>query len=339
VYLSVVFPLLAAIVFNIAALAFEGKPGAAVRAALIVFNSACFVAQNFSYYAAVLFIDYIANRNSSRTKKLACIILAVMGLNVLIMILNLFFGFCFTISPENRYVNGSLYLIRFYLGYIAVLMIVADLFISSKYLSHFNVYLVVFFAVLVGAGVALDMIFPGGGLVRAFFTAAMLHSYFYIIQADITQDSVTGIGNRTSFSEFVSRINRMPEKQSYSMCLIDINGLKKINDSMGVQAGDKVLTDMADILKRCSRQNDFIARMGGDEFIVVIKAQFEIERVIARILRAIETRNQKEKQPLSISYGYDKFTTRTGVSMDDFLARLNGLVYRHKSDQRREAGA
>jgi diguanylate cyclase (GGDEF)-like protein len=202
-------------------------------------------------------------------------------------------------------------------------------------------YQIVLFAVLIGGGAALDIIFAGGGLmIWAFFTAAMLQGYFYIIRSDSAQDAVTGIGNRASFNEYINHIIRMPERQSLLMCLVDINGLKKINNSMGVEEGDRALADMADILKRCSRQSDFIARIGGDEFIVIIKAKFEIERLIARMLRTIDARNQKDDAPypLSISYGFDKFTTKTDQTIDEFLTHLNALVYQHKSDQRREAG-
>jgi diguanylate cyclase (GGDEF)-like protein len=341
IYLLTVFSLLAAIVFNFAGFMLNGKPGRQIRILLYIINTVYFIAQNLSYYTAVLFVDYIANKNSSRTKKIGLIVLAVMGINVIVMALNLSFGFYFTITPDNHYANGSMYLVRFYMGYIAVLMIIIDLLASSKFLKRVHVYLIAAFAILIGAGVALGMAFPGGNLIWAFFTAAMLQGYFYILRADTTQDAVTGIGNRASFNEYISHIARMPGKQSFAICLIDINGLKKINDSMGTEEGDKVLADMANILKKCSRQNDFIARFGEDEFIIIIKAKFEIERLIARVLRTIEARNQKEDTPcpLSISYGFDKFTTRTDQSIDEFLARLNGLVYQHKSDQRREAGA
>lgn len=340
IYLLTIFSLFAAIVFNFAASLLNGRPGQPVRAFLFIFNSVYFVAQNMTYYTVILFVDYIANRNSARTRKLSWIVIGIMGINIIIVILNLFFGFYFIITPDNRYADGSLFLIRFYLGYTAILIIIADLLISSKFITRSYMYQIVLFAILIGGGAALDMIFAGSSLIWAFFTAAMLQGYFYVIRSDSTQDAVTGIGNRASFNEYINHIIRMSEKQSLLMCLIDINGLKKINDSMGVEEGDRALADMADILKKCSRQSDFIARIGGDEFIVIIKAKFEIERLIARILRTIDARNQKDDTPypLSISYGFDKFTTKTDQTIDEFLTRLNGLVYQHKSDQRREAG-
>jgi diguanylate cyclase (GGDEF)-like protein len=169
----------------------------------------------------------------------------------------------------------------------------------------------------------------------------MLNGYFYIIQSDTTQDALTGIGNRSSFIEFINRLNRMPVKQSYSMALFDLNGLKKINDTYDTKTGDMAIEDMAMILKQCSRQSDFIARIGGDEFIVAIKVRFDIEKLLSRILRALESHNKKQEHPytLSISYGYDTFSTKTDQTIEEFLQHLDSLVFQHKKDQRSEEAA
>jgi diguanylate cyclase (GGDEF)-like protein len=330
-----------AIVSNFTGALLAGRPGNVIHILLISIYNIFFIAQQLSYYLAVVLIDYIANKNNSRTKKFVYIVIAIMAVNIIIAILNFFFGFYFYIGADNRYSNGAYFLIRFYLGYSAVLMAIIDVFLSAKYLKTHYIYLIILFAVLVGAGAALDMIFTEGNLIWAFFTAAMLCGYFHIIQSDTTQDILTGIGNRSSFTEFVNQLNRMPNKQSYFMTLFDINGLKKINDTHGSEAGDMALTDMAMILKKCSRQSDFVARIGGDEFIVAIKVRFEIEKLLSRILRALESHNQKKDRPytLSISYGYDTYTTRTDQSIEEFLQHLNDLVFQHKKDQRSEEAA
>jgi diguanylate cyclase (GGDEF)-like protein len=213
--------------------------------------------------------------------------------------------------------------------------------LQLRYLRAVHITLVVFFAVLIGAGAALDMFFTGGHLIWAFFTGGLLYGYFYIIRSDTTQDSMTGIGNRSSFTEFIGQVARMNTKQAYAMALFDINGLKKINDTHGQEAGDQALAEMAEILKKCSRQSDFLARIGGDEFLIAIKAKFDIEKLLARVLRTLEAYNQKPNRlyTLSISYGYSTFTTKTDQSIDEFLQRLNGLVFQHKKDQRSEEAA
>jgi diguanylate cyclase (GGDEF)-like protein len=342
VYFSVLIAIFLAIIVNFIASALDGRPGPALHIILQVLNNLFFIFQNLSYYLAVVLIDYMANKNNARTRKLVYIVLAIMGLNVLIMALNIPLGFYFYITDDNHFVNGDMFLVRFYLGYIAVLMVIIDLFLSAKYLRTVHIYLVIFFAVMVGAGAALDMVFTGGHLIWAFFTGGLLYAYFYIIRSDTTQDNITGIGNRSSFTEFINQIARMNTKQAYAMALFDINGLKKINDAHGPETGDQALSEMAEILKKCSRQSDFVARIGGDEFLIAIKAKFDIEKLLARVLRTLETYNKKPDRPytLSISYGYATYTTKTeDVSIEEFLQRLNGLVFQHKKDQRNEEAA
>ncbi|MDR0623441.1 MAG: GGDEF domain-containing protein [Treponema sp.] len=341
IYLSVLVSLFTAITVSFVASILDGKPGAGVHIILQVLHNLFFIVQNLSYYLAVVLIDYLTNRNNARAGKFIYLVLALVGLHAVIMVVNIFFGFYFYITEDNRFMNGPMFLLRFYLGYIAILIIIVDMFLSAKNLRTAQVYLLALFAVLIGAGAALDLVFSGSRLLWAFFTGGLLYGYFYIIRRGTTQDAITGLGNRSSFAEFVNQVIRMPVKQSYSMALFDINGLKKINDTQGVETGDRALSEMAEILKQCSRQSDFLARIGGDEFLIAIKAKFDIEKLLARILRTLETCNKKPDRlyTLSISYGYATFTTKTDQTIDEFLQRLNGLVFQHKKDQRHEEAA
>jgi diguanylate cyclase (GGDEF)-like protein len=340
-YLSTLLSIFAAILFNFAAAVLDGRPGALVRIFLYIANNAFFIFQHLSYYLAVVFIDYLVNKNNARVRKFLYLVLGLMALNLLVMALNFSGGFYFYFTPDNHFQNGGLFLVRFYLGYIAVLILVVDLLISAKHLKGVHITLIAVFSVLFGIGTALDAFFAGGRLIWAFFTGGLLYGYFFIIRSDTTRDSMTGIGNRSGFSEFISQVARMSTKQSYAMALFDINGLKKINDAHGQEAGDRALAEMAEILKKCSRQSDFLARIGGDEFIIAIKAKFDIERLLVRVLRMLETYNQKPDRlyTLSISYGYDTFSTKTDTTIEEFLQRLNGLVFQHKKDQRHEEAA
>jgi diguanylate cyclase (GGDEF)-like protein len=338
VYISVLAGVFIAIISNFTGALLQGRTGQPVHVLLYIMYVLYFLCQQFSYYQAVALIDYFAVKNSSRTKKLIQIVLIIMAVNIVIMILNIFLKFYFFIDENNRYVNGNYFLVRFYLGYSAVILAIADLLTAARFMGKGQLYQLMVFSILVGAGAALDMFIPGENFIWAFFTVALLVCYFDIVRSDTTQDSITGIGNRSSFSGFINQVSRMSAKQSYSMVQFDINGLKKINNEHGTEAGDKALLDMAIILKQCSRQSDFIARIGPDEFIVAIKAKFDIERLIARILRVLETHNQKEERPytLSVSYGYATFNTKTDQTIEEFLQHLSGLVYQHKSAQREE---
>jgi diguanylate cyclase (GGDEF)-like protein len=338
VYLSALGFIFAAVITNFVCSLLEGRP---LHDLLTAGYTFFFLFQQCSYYLVVVFVDYILNKNSERTKKFVYAVLGIMALNIIIMIANVFFGFYFSISQDNHFIYSRFFLIRFYMNYSAVLIAVVDIFLSVKHLHSDHVYLIALFSVLSGAGAALDIVISGGNLIWAFLTTALLGAYFYIIHSDTTLDAITGVGNRSSFTEFVYQASRLGTKQSYFMIQFDINGLKKINDVHGTTEGDKALSDLAAILKQYSRQSDFVARIGGDEFLVAIRTKYDVKRLISRILRAVDEYNQQGERPytLSVSYGYNTFITNTEQSTEEFLQTLNNLVFQYKKERHSEDAA
>jgi diguanylate cyclase (GGDEF)-like protein len=341
VYLSVLFAIFAALCAHFVNDVLDGRPGAAVHVIMYIAKTVFYLARNLSWFLAVALVDYLVNKNGLRSKKLVYIAMAATALNIVIMASNIPGRFLFHVTEDNHIMEGSHYLLRFYMGYSAVLLAIVDIFLSSKFLKQTEVYLIIFFAAFAGAGAALDIVFSSEILIWACFVPALLFSYFYIIKTDSTMDRITGIGNRSNFNEFMNQLVRMNAKQAWYMAMFDINGLKKINDAEGVTEGDKALVGMAGILKKCTRQSDFIARIGADEFIIAIKAKFDIEKLLARFLKALESYNNnpdpERKHTLSIAYGFDKFETKSDQSIEEFMTRLNTLVFQHKSDQREAA--
>ena len=85
-------------------------------------------------------------------------------------------------------------------------------------------------------------------------------------------DFLTGLPNRRAFDEYLkTEMNRaIRYGRHLSLLIIDIDNFKSVNDSLGHQWGDRVLQEIASILKRNVREPDFIARFGGEEFAVIL---------------------------------------------------------------------
>ncbi|MDZ7672921.1 MAG: diguanylate cyclase [Halanaerobiales bacterium] len=117
-------------------------------------------------------------------------------------------------------------------------------------------------------------------------------------------DQLTGLYNKNFFNEEMKRLDTK-RKLPISVVISDFNDLKKINDNYGHNTGDKFLKAYADILKKNSRQEDIIARWGGDEFVILLpntgeeKTKNLIDRIKSEIEK-IEIANEK----LSIAFGY-----------------------------------
>ncbi|TIH20142.1 EAL domain-containing protein [Marinifilum sp. JC120] len=113
-------------------------------------------------------------------------------------------------------------------------------------------------------------------------------------------DSLTGLPNRTFFLERLEETLDMTRKRperSFAVLMLDIDMFKRINDSLGHQAGDELLVEVAKRIKHCLRSVDTVARMGGDEFAVLID-DFSTPQQVIQIIRNI--RNEIRK-PANIS--------------------------------------
>lgn len=84
-------------------------------------------------------------------------------------------------------------------------------------------------------------------------------------------DGLTSLANRALFNDQLKRLISLPRDKQLCVIFIDIDGFKRINDSLGHQVGDQLLVAIARRLKEHSRDQDIIARWGGDEFIMAIE--------------------------------------------------------------------
>jgi diguanylate cyclase (GGDEF)-like protein len=95
------------------------------------------------------------------------------------------------------------------------------------------------------------------------------------------KDSLTGLYNRQYFEDFVVKLIRkeLRENRDFSLIFIDFDNFKPINDNYGHIKGDEILKKVAELFKQIFRDYDIIARIGGDEFVVVIENLSNKDRI------------------------------------------------------------
>lgn len=155
------------------------------------------------------------------------------------------------------------------------------------------------------------------------------------------RDELTGLPNRRNMNETIENLVRdaLINKQKFFVFLLDANGLKQINDSYGHAFGDKVLTVFAGAIKESIREGDFSARIGGDEFVIIIKPKTGREDIgyfLNRIRSSIEKIRivNGKKVQLRVSQGFAVFPD-DGSHIDKLLAVADRRMYEEKTEDRK----
>ncbi|MCI0551531.1 MAG: GGDEF domain-containing protein [Anaerolineae bacterium] len=145
-----------------------------------------------------------------------------------------------------------------------------------------------------------------------------------------THDVMTGLYNRAFFEETLQKLETS-RRDPLSVIILDLNGLKTANDTLGHHAGDNLIRRTAEVL-RAGMDNGYIAaRIGGDEFIIIMpdaNAQ-AADELMVRILSLVAMNNKYYREPeLSLSLG--AATSEPGVSLEKVISLADDAMYRYK---------
>ena len=156
-----------------------------------------------------------------------------------------------------------------------------------------------------------------------------------------THDVMTGLYNRAFFEE--SLLNLEADRHDpISFIIIDLNGLKAANDSMGHYAGDQLIRRTAEVLRASIDQGYFAARIGGDEFAIVMSGaeEEEADEMIERVQSLAVMNNKFYREPaLSLSLGAATSTPELSLQKvislaDDAMYRNKGLFHHRRREDR-----
>jgi len=161
----------------------------------------------------------------------------------------------------------------------------------------------------------------------------------YMLQAELGNlaltDELTGLYNRRGFLALAERQLKLGRRSGRGMLLfvMDVDGLKHINDSFGHPEGDRALRRTAEALEQTFRDSDVVARLGGDEFgVLAIEASGQSEETIrARLLECLKSNCAKESPyQISLSLGLARFDSGSGTSIGELMAKADQTMYEYK---------
>ena len=156
-------------------------------------------------------------------------------------------------------------------------------------------------------------------------------------EAQALTDALTGLANRRAFESELARACHMAARgeAAFALLHLDLDYFKTVNDTLGHAAGDLVLTTVAGVLREETRRSDLVARMGGDEFVILLMGEHDPEKarkVGERIISELERPILYEDKPCMISGSIGVCLSKAYASPDAerMLADADAALYEAK---------
>jgi diguanylate cyclase (GGDEF)-like protein/PAS domain S-box-containing protein len=148
-------------------------------------------------------------------------------------------------------------------------------------------------------------------------------------------DDLTGIYNRRRFQDEVEKHLSASRRfgDPLTLLLLDVDGLKAINDTYGHHIGDKALEVVADALRGAVRETDLVGRLGGDEFVALLTRADDsgVDRVIGAFRRALHVEDEASGVSFTIGVAIGTTQSQTGDTCDALMRRADRAMYVEKN--------
>ncbi|NLB08753.1 MAG: GGDEF domain-containing protein, partial [Clostridiales bacterium] len=149
-------------------------------------------------------------------------------------------------------------------------------------------------------------------------------------------DALTGLYNRRFLSASIDEEMRLAYDtgSQLTLCILDIDHFKEINDTYGHEYGDEVLFNIAQIMKACLTEGELFGRYGGEEFVVLFPGKTPTKALpkVRALSEHVRTHGWSHGKPVTISGGLSSYVK--GISYSDFVEAADKNLYRAKREGR-----
>lgn len=336
-YLMILYAAMAMLIFDILS-RFDGNYHALYPVLNSIGNFMIFLMSPIIPSLWVAYVHLNIYCDEERTRRLIYPLCVINTVHAVILIISQFYGWFYFIDSNNIYHRGEFYiysaLVTVFLLFAAFVLVL----VRRKKLNKKSYFSLIFFSIPPSISILLQIKFYGMSLILNSLVLSLLVVFLNIQNQCMNTDHLTEVSNRKNLDAYLKRkINSCAAEKGFSAILLDINDFKYINDTFGHNVGDQALETAANLLKNCLRENDFIARFGGDEFCIIldISNKEDLEAMISRINSKFETHNKNGTHLYSIGFsmGYAVYDKNLYAGAEDFLNHLDTLMYQQKQNK------
>ncbi len=283
-----------------------------------------------------LFAEYKINGSYKRVKKLATILAVPLGAAAVLSVTAPLNGIVFTISEDNIYSRGDLFVLPTALIFFYVLWGTVNVYINRRKNGKYMIFPAVYFITPIVLGMLVQMF--NYGITMSFMGIAIGLTGVYMSTQNESAyiDQLCGVYNRRYYNDYVRSFCASNNKdEKITGVLIDMDNFKPINDNFGHHTGDMALIAFSEILRRHMSKIGFAVRYGGDEFILITKESAEkAEAVVAEIEKETKALNDSGKYQFKLEFSYGMTTVTAGTDAESFLDEMDKRMYEMKKERK-----
>ncbi|WP_162146873.1 GGDEF domain-containing protein [Acholeplasma granularum] len=281
------------------------------------------------------YIHYKIYSNLDRLKKFTNKFKVIYTMYFIILIITQFTGWFYYIDSQNYYHRGPINLLAYLPAFLLVSLVTSLLISRHNRIENNHLIAYISFGIIPVIAVFLQLIYYSYALIPNALTFSALVLFLFVQNNRANIDYLTGLFNRRQLDYYLEdKINDAKKGKTFSAILIDLDNLKTINDTLGHSIGDEVIKATAKLLMDHSKKSDFVARYGGDEFLIIteITNEKEILNYIYKLNENFNEFNESQKElKIEFTYGYKIYEKESNLQAIDFFNMIDNMMYRNKN--------
>lgn len=303
-----------------------------------------FISYGMSHFIASLWFLYIHNRiysDTERTKNLYKYFFIINSVNWVLLIATQFTGWYYYFDSTNHYFRGPLFLWTHVVNGLILLSALVLLVSKRKRIEQNTMFAYILFSLIPALGLVMQIVLPGIAYIPNSVAAALIVLYLFVQTNKVRYDHLTGIFNRRHMDYYLDdKLLGVKRGKPFAAILFDLDDFKDINDTLGHSIGDEAIKKTAKLLAKAISKSEFLARYGGDEFLIITSKcrDEDIQEIVKKVYQEIEDFNQANtKYSLSISHGHYVYETNLRLTRDEFIDIVDRNMYDNKINKKKSS--